>query len=129
MLAKSILQAVVGDRYHVLTAQRAGIETDYDSGANGVVTHAFNRALLSIDRHRVVLGIAGAGGGIRAGQMLGENEELGCFPVTPPLHVHDIQATLLHLLGLDHKRLTYHFQGRDFRLTDVGGQVVQELVS
>ncbi len=69
-----------------------------------------------------------AGGGIRAGQTLGETDELGCFPVTSPIHVHDIQATLLHLLGLDHKRLTYRFQGRDFRLTDVGGHVVQELL-
>lgn len=70
-----------------------------------------------------------AGGGIRAGQTLGETDELGCFPATPPIHVHDIQATLLHLLGLDHKRLTYRFQGRDFRLTDVGGKVVKDLVA
>lgn len=70
-----------------------------------------------------------AGGGIRAGQTLGEIDELGCFPVTPPIHVHDIQATLLHLLGLDHKRLTYRFQGRDFRLTDVGGNVIHEILA
>ena len=70
-----------------------------------------------------------AGGGIRAGQTLGETDELGCLPITPSVHVHDLHATLLHLLGLDHKRLTHRFQGRDFRLTDVAGNVVKELIS
>jgi uncharacterized protein (DUF1501 family) len=70
-----------------------------------------------------------AGGGIRAGQTLGETDELGCFPVTRPVHIHDLQATILHLLGLDHQRLTHRFQGRDYRLTDVGGRVVKELVA
>jgi uncharacterized protein (DUF1501 family) len=69
-----------------------------------------------------------AGGGIRSGQTLGETDELGCFPVTPSIHVHDLHATVLHLLGLDHKRLTHRFQGRDFRLTDVAGRIVQELI-
>jgi hypothetical protein len=68
-----------------------------------------------------------AGGGIRAGQTVGATDELGCFPVTRS--VHDLQATVLHLLGLDHRRLTYHQQDRDFRLTDVGGWVVEELVA
>ena len=70
-----------------------------------------------------------AGGGIRAGQTVGETDELGCFPVTKSVHVHDLHATMLHLLGLDHKRLTHRFQGRDFRLTDVAGQVVAELIA
>jgi hypothetical protein len=70
-----------------------------------------------------------AGGGVRAGQTLGQTDELGCFPVSPPVHVHDLQATILHLVGLDHTRLTYNFQGRDFRLTDVGGCVVKELLA
>ena len=70
-----------------------------------------------------------AGGGIRAGQTVGETDELGCFPVTKSVHVHDLHATMLHLLGLDHKRLTHRFQGRDFRLTDVAGQVVPELIA
>jgi hypothetical protein len=50
-------------------------------------------------------------------------------PATDPVHVHDFQATLLHLLGLDHKRLTYRFQGRDFRLTDVHGEVVKGVLA
>jgi uncharacterized protein (DUF1501 family) len=69
-----------------------------------------------------------AGGGIRTGQTIGATDDLGCFPVTQPVHVHDLHATILHQLGLDHRRLTYRFQGRDFRLTDVAGRVVQELV-
>jgi len=70
-----------------------------------------------------------AGGGIRTGQTIGQTDELGCFPVSSPIHVHDLHATILHLLGLDHKRLTHRFQGRDFRLTDVAGQVVPELLA
>ncbi len=69
-----------------------------------------------------------AGGGLRHGQTVGETDELGCFPLTRPIPIHDIHATILHLLGLDHRRLTFHFQGRDFRLTDVAGNVIPELV-
>jgi len=69
-----------------------------------------------------------AGAGVRHGQTIGETDELGCLPLTRPIPVHDIHATILHLLGLDHRRLTFHFQGRDFRLTDVAGNVVQELI-
>lgn len=69
-----------------------------------------------------------AGGGVRHGQTVGETDELGCFPVTRPNPIHDIHATILHLLGLDHRRLQYHFQGRDFRLTDVAGNVIPELI-
>jgi hypothetical protein len=69
-----------------------------------------------------------AGGGIRVGQAVGETDELGFAVVRDRVHVHDLQATILHLLGIDHTRLTFRFQGRDFRLTDVGGQVVKALV-
>lgn len=68
-----------------------------------------------------------AGGGVKAGQILGETDELGFNVVADPLHVHDIHATILHLLGLDHTRLTFRFQGRDFRLTDVHGKVMTKL--
>jgi hypothetical protein len=54
---------------------------------------------------------------------------LGCFAAHDSFHVHDVQATILHLLGLDHERLTYRFQGRDFRLTDVYGKVIQKLLA
>ncbi|MCW5963230.1 MAG: DUF1501 domain-containing protein [Bryobacterales bacterium] len=68
-----------------------------------------------------------AGGGFQSGLMLGETDELGFNVVGNKVHVHDLHATLLHLLGFDHKRLTYRFQGRDFRLTDVHGSVIPEL--
>jgi hypothetical protein len=69
-----------------------------------------------------------AGGGIRPGVRIGETDELGFGIVEDRVHVHDLQATILHLLGLDHLRLTYRFQGRDFRLTDVEGEVVRKLL-
>jgi hypothetical protein len=70
-----------------------------------------------------------AGGGIKRGFTLGESDELGFNVVKDKVHVHDLQATILHLLGFDHTKLTYRFQGRDFRLTDVHGQVVKELLA
>ncbi|MBX3178258.1 MAG: DUF1501 domain-containing protein [Candidatus Hydrogenedentes bacterium] len=66
-----------------------------------------------------------AGGGVKAGYTLGETDELGFSPVADRVHVHDLHATILHLLGIDHEKLTYRFQGRDFRLTDVHG-IVQD---
>jgi len=65
-----------------------------------------------------------AGGGVRGGQVIGSTDELGWGIATDPVHVNDFHATQLHLFGLDHERLTYRFQGRDFRLTDVAGKVV-----
>ena len=70
-----------------------------------------------------------AGGGIRAGQVLGETDELGFNPVSDRAHVHDLHATLLHLLGIDHQRLTYRFQGRDYRLTDIHGELLHKLIA
>ncbi|HTM50965.1 MAG TPA: DUF1501 domain-containing protein, partial [Bryobacteraceae bacterium] len=70
-----------------------------------------------------------AGGGIKPGITLGESDELGFNVVKDKVHVHDLHATILHLLGFDHTRLTYRFQGRDFRLTDVEGKVVKELLA
>jgi hypothetical protein len=69
-----------------------------------------------------------AGGGVKAGFNYGSTDELGFAVTENPVHVHDLQATILHLLGLDHTRLTYRFQGRDFRLTDVHGEVVHDLI-
>jgi hypothetical protein len=70
-----------------------------------------------------------AGGGIKAGQVYGKTDEFGFGAIENPVHVHDLHATVLHLLGLDHEQLTYRFQGRDFRLTDVHGQVVDGLLA
>ena len=70
-----------------------------------------------------------AGGGIKAGVTVGATDELGYNPVEEPVDVHDLHATILHLLGLEHTKLTYRFQGRDFRLTDVSGTVVKKLLA
>jgi len=70
-----------------------------------------------------------AGGGFKAGHIHGATDELGLGVTENKVHVHDLQATLLHQLGLDHERLTYRFQGRDFRLTDVHGNVVHDILS
>ena len=70
-----------------------------------------------------------AGGGIKGGQTYGATDELGFHVAENKVHVHDLQATILHCLGLDHEKLTYRYSGRDFRLTDVHGQVVKGLLS
>lgn len=70
-----------------------------------------------------------AGAGVKPGAVVGETDELGFGSVRDPVHVHDLHATLLHLLGLDHTRLTFRFQGRDFRLTDVHGKLVRPLLA
>jgi hypothetical protein len=70
-----------------------------------------------------------AGGGVKAGLNLGVTDELGYTAIEDRVHVHDLQATILHLLGLEHTRLTFRFQGRDFRLTDVHGEVVKKLLA
>lgn len=70
-----------------------------------------------------------AGGGIAAGRTIGETDDFGYNIVEDPVHVHDVQATLLKCLGIDHKRLTYKFQGRYFRLTDVHGEIVQKMLA
>ncbi|HCK15369.1 TPA: sulfatase [Candidatus Poribacteria bacterium] len=69
-----------------------------------------------------------AGGGVKNGFAYGTTDELGFSIVENPVHVHDLQATIMHLLGLDHQKLTYRFQGRDYRLTDVHGQVVHDVI-
>ena len=70
-----------------------------------------------------------AGGGVKGGHVHGESDELGFGIVKDPVHVHDLQATWMHLLGFDHEQLTYRFQGRDYRLTDVHGHVVKSLIA
>jgi len=70
-----------------------------------------------------------AGGGVRGGTTYGATDEFGFKAVENPVHTHDLHATVLHLMGLDHTRLTYRYSGRDFRLTDVAGNVVKDIVA
>jgi hypothetical protein len=70
-----------------------------------------------------------AGGGVRPGLVYGATDDYGYYAVEKKVHLHDLHATILHLLGLDHLRLTFRHAGRDFRLTDVHGNVVREIIS
>jgi hypothetical protein len=81
------------------------------------------------DHHPRCFSIWMAGGGIKSGIVHGETDEYSYNVIKDPVHVHDLQATILHLMGLDHKKMTYRFQGRDFRLTDVHGRVVSEILA
>ncbi len=85
--------------------------------------------LLGRDHHPRAFSVWLAGGGIRPGVTVGETDELGYNPAVDPVDVHDLHATILHLMGIDHTKLTYKFQGRDFRLTDVHGNVVKKLLA
>ncbi len=77
------------------------------------------------DHHPFAFSIWMAGGGLRGGQVYGETDEIGWSVVKDPVHINDLHATILHLFGLDHLKLTHRFQGRDFRLTDLGGKVIE----
>ena len=81
------------------------------------------------DHHPQAFTMWMAGGGMKPGYSHGATDELGFHVVENPVHVHDIQATVMHLLGFDHERLTFRTQGRDFRLTDVHGHVVSDLLA
>jgi uncharacterized protein (DUF1501 family) len=70
-----------------------------------------------------------AGGGVKGGHIHGATDDLGFAAVEKPVHVHDLHATMLYLLGIDHERLTVRYQGRDFRLTDVAGKVVRDILA
>jgi hypothetical protein len=89
------------------------------------------RATVGRDHHIETYAMWLAGGGIKGGQTLGASDELGFYPIdeSARTHVHDLHATTLKLLGLDHLKLTYKYQGRNFRITDVGGKVIKPLIA
>jgi hypothetical protein len=70
-----------------------------------------------------------AGGGVKGGTVYGATDDFGFKAAVNPMHVHDLHATIMHLLGFDHTKLTFRYAGRDFRLTDVHGKVVKEIVA
>ncbi|MEZ6130604.1 MAG: DUF1501 domain-containing protein [Planctomycetaceae bacterium] len=80
------------------------------------------------DHHPYSFSMWLAGGGVQGGQVIGETDEIGWGVARDPVHIHDLHATMLHLFGLNHRKLTYRFQGRDFRLTDVAGNIVTQLL-
>jgi hypothetical protein len=88
-----------------------------------------NRRKWGRDHHPYVFTLWMAGGGVKPGVTYGASDELGMNPTENPVHVHDFQATLLHLLGIDHEQFTYKFQGRRYRLTDVHGKLVKGILA
>ncbi len=94
-----------------------------------VESHPVLRRKLGRDHHPQAFTMWLAGGGIKPGVVHGKTDDLGFHVVENPVHVHDLQATLLHLLGLDHERLTFRHAGRDFRLTDVSGTIVRPILA
>lgn len=81
------------------------------------------------DHHKDAFSVWMAGGGVKGGTTYGKTDDLGYFPVEDGMHINDFHATLLHLLGMDHKRLTFRYQGREFRLTDVAGKVAEKVLA
>jgi uncharacterized protein (DUF1501 family) len=84
---------------------------------------------LGRDHHARAFTMWFAGGGVKKGVTIGETDELGYNVTRDPLHVHDLHATMLHLLGMDHERLTFRHEGRDYRLTDVHGKLFEKLLA
>jgi uncharacterized protein (DUF1501 family) len=81
------------------------------------------------DHHPVAFTLWMAGGGVKGGTVIGQTDDLGWGIVQDPVHVHDLHATIMQLFGIDHERLIYRFQGRDFRLTDTAGKVVKAAIA
>ena len=81
------------------------------------------------DHHKDAFSIWMAGGGVRGGMSYGKTDDIGYTIAEDPVHVHDLNATILHLLGIDHERLTFRYQGRQYRLTDVEGNVVRDILA
>lgn len=81
------------------------------------------------DHHTEAFTVWMAGGGVKGGLTYGETDEIGYYGTKDRVHIHDLQATILHLMGMDHEKLTYQFQGRPFRLTDVAGKVVRDIIA
>ena len=100
-------------------------------GEFGRTPYAENRDKQKVgrDHHHTAFSMLVAGGGIKGGTVYGTTDEFGMNVAENPVHVHDFHATILHLLGIDHERLTYRYAGRDFRLTDVHGHVVNEIIA
>ncbi|MBL7826099.1 MAG: DUF1501 domain-containing protein, partial [Saprospiraceae bacterium] len=90
----------------------------------GLMTDSYGR-----DHHPRCFTIWMAGAGVKAGITYGETDEFGYNIVQDPVHVHDFQATMMHLFGIDHERFVYQYQGRRFRLTDVSGKLVTGILS
>ena len=89
----------------------------------------FSNNMAGREHHASVFSCLLAGAGVQGGTTYGESDDYGVEIASQPCHVHDYHATILHLMGIDHTKLTYRYAGRDFRLTDVSGNVIQEVLA
>jgi hypothetical protein len=137
------------DHHGAVKAHSAGTAKEVDRGAAALLTDLKRRDMLKDtlvvfgtefgrtpmaqgdgrDHHLAGFSVWLAGGGVKGGVSHGSTDDLGYFAVEDKVHVNDLHATILHLLGIDHHRLTYRFQGREFRLTDVAGEVVRPILA
>lgn len=122
-LIKDLRQRGLLDETLIVWSAEFG-RTPFAQARNGKLTDQAGR-----DHHKNAYTVWMAGGGVKGGTSYGETDELGYNIASDPVHVHDFNATILHLLGIDHERLTFRFQGRQYRLTDVEGRVVRELLA
>ena len=99
-----------------------------DEGLAAVATHADLATRCRAGSHPGAQTVLMAGAGITGGQVIGSTDEFGYKAMEQPISYHDLHATMLHLLGLDHTRVTFRFGGRDMRLTDVKGHVIKEVI-
>jgi hypothetical protein len=137
------------DHHSGIKSETRGTAAEVDQGAAALITDLKQRGMLDDtlvawggefgrtpmaqgtgrDHHIKGFSMFLAGGGVRSGVTHGMTDELGYNVAADPVHVHDLHATMLHLLGIDHTKLTFRFQGRDFRLTDVSGEVVEKILA
>lgn len=131
-LKKTTLETDQASAALVLDLKRRGLLNDtlvIWGGEFGRTPMGEERGTMGRDHHVDAFTIWLAGGGVKSGHIHGTTDEMGFGAVEGQVHVHDLHATLLHLLGFDHERLTYRFQGRDFRLTDIHGKLVPEIMA
>lgn len=122
-LIKDLRQRGLLDSTLVVCSAEFG-RTPFGQGKNGTG----QETKTGRDHHKDAFTVWMAGGGVKGGTSYGQTDELGYTIAEDPVHVHDFNATLLHLLGIDHERLTFRYQGRQYRLTDVAGKVIQEVL-
>jgi Protein of unknown function (DUF1501) len=122
-VAQHLKQRGLLDKTLILCTGEFGRTPSVEMGQNG------SGASLGRDHNHWGFSLWMAGGGIKGGTIYGATDEFGFKAVENPVSIHDLHATMLHLLGFDHERLTYRYAGRDYRLTDVKGEVVRDIIS
>ena len=123
------LTALLGDLKRLGLLKETLVVIGGEFGRTPAVELAGGKPAMGRDHNHWGFTVALAGGGVKGGSVVGATDEFGYKAVENRVHVHDLHATMLHLLGFDHEKLTYRYAGRDFRLTDVHGRVVQEVLA